>query len=31
LSKFVRVMAREYKKVLAAEKYDSELSLLATV
>ncbi|HET8933900.1 MAG TPA: glutamate synthase large subunit [Polyangiales bacterium] len=31
LSKFVRVMAREYKSVLAAEKYDSELSLLATV
>ena len=31
LPKFVRVMAREYKKVLAAEKYDSELSLLATV
>jgi hypothetical protein len=24
-------MAREYKSVLAAEKYDSELSLLATV
>jgi len=31
LAKFVRVMAREYKKVLAAEKYDTELSLLATV
>jgi len=31
LPKFVRVMAREYKKVLAAEKYDTELSLLATV
>jgi glutamate synthase (NADPH/NADH) large chain len=31
LPKFSRVMAREYKKVLAAEKYDSELSLLATV
>jgi glutamate synthase (NADPH/NADH) large chain len=31
LSQFVRVMAREYKKVLAAEKYDTELSLLATV
>ncbi|MET0384528.1 MAG: glutamate synthase large subunit, partial [Polyangiales bacterium] len=31
LPKFVRVMAREYKKVLAAEKYDAELSLVATV
>jgi glutamate synthase (NADPH/NADH) large chain len=31
LTKFVRVMPREYKKVLAAEKYDTELSLLATV
>jgi glutamate synthase domain-containing protein 3 len=31
LAKFVRVMPREYKKVLAAEKYDTELSLLATV
>jgi glutamate synthase domain-containing protein 2/glutamate synthase domain-containing protein 3 len=31
LSAFVRVMPREYKKVLAAEKYDSELSLFATV
>jgi glutamate synthase domain-containing protein 2/glutamate synthase domain-containing protein 1/glutamate synthase domain-containing protein 3 len=31
LSKFVRVMPREYKKVLAAEKYDTELGLLATV
>ncbi|HKU39875.1 MAG TPA: glutamate synthase-related protein, partial [Polyangiales bacterium] len=31
LANFVRVMAREYKKVLAAEKYDTELSLLATV
>jgi glutamate synthase domain-containing protein 3 len=31
LPSFVRVMAREYKKVLAAEKYDTELSLLATV
>ncbi len=29
--KFVRVIAQEYKKVLAAEKYDTELSLLATV
>jgi glutamate synthase (NADPH) large chain len=31
LPSFVRVMAREYKKVLAAEKYDTELSRLATV
>jgi glutamate synthase domain-containing protein 3 len=31
LAKFVRVMPREYKKVLAAEKYDTELSMLATV
>jgi glutamate synthase domain-containing protein 2/glutamate synthase domain-containing protein 1/glutamate synthase domain-containing protein 3 len=31
LSTFVRVMPREYKKVLAAEKYDTELSMLATV
>ncbi|MEY4576960.1 MAG: hypothetical protein RL701_1663 [Pseudomonadota bacterium] len=31
LTTFVRVMAREYKKVLAAEKYDTELSVLATV
>ncbi|HEX7477755.1 MAG TPA: glutamate synthase large subunit [Polyangiales bacterium] len=29
--KFVRVIAQEYKKVLAAEKYDTELSSLATV
>ncbi len=30
-AKFVRVIALEYKKVLAAEKYDTELSFLATV
>jgi glutamate synthase (NADPH/NADH) large chain len=31
LCAFVRVMPREYKKVLAAEKYDTEFSLFATV